>query len=909
MNPRMTKLSIALMQVLGVGLAAGVVALPAMAQQPASKERIEVTGSNIKRVEGESALPVTVITREEIQNSGVTTVQDILDRLPTNMSFGSFNEAGGEGSALVGFTGASLRGFGTNRTLVLINGKRVAPYALSNQIGGGADLSAIPVSVIERVEILKDGASAVYGTDAIAGVINFILRKDFRGIEATGSVLDTEHGGARQTRFSGSIGMGDLSKDRFNIFFTADHLKQDPLKASQRPFSDTAYLPALGYDRTSGNSLPANISQPGGFSGTRNPTIPFPGGASSTSCIPPFSFPTAGSPFQCRFDFASVIETIPNFTKDNFMGRAAIQLAPNHQAFVEASYYKGVFDQRISPTPAGAGDVQESLANATLSPSSPFYPTAYIASLPNGNIHLPVLLSWRTLELGPRWDEAKVNQSRFVAGLQGLIANWDYSTSLNYTENQQTDTYKGGYVSENGLGALIQNGTVNPFGFNTPAALAAMQATQILGDASKNKAKNYGWDAKISNELMQLPGGPLAVALGVDYRKEKLDLINSAFLSSGDVWGGAGAIPSLTGVDRTVSAVFGEVNVPILRNLEMNVAARLDHYSDFGSTTNPKVTLRWTPTRELLLRAAYGTGFRAPTLYDLFQPFLITNTAGSYDDPLRCPTTGLVTDCNLQFNAKQGGNAALQPEKSKQWYAGLVWEPNNQMSVGVDYFKIYIRNLITAISDSTIFSDFARYAPTQVVRGPVDPHFPNLPGPILFVLENTVNVGKQSTSGVDVDLTYRFPSTSVGRVTAKYNATYTLSWKQQTFDSTDYPDFVGQGGSLTGFQAIPRYRHYATIDWNSGPWGATLAQNFQDSYKEADFVTGGERRVAPYEIYDIQGRWSGMKNLTLKLGIRNLLDRAPPLSNQENTFQAGYDPSYGDPRGRMYYGTITVSFK
>jgi iron complex outermembrane recepter protein len=749
----------------------------------------------------------------------------------------------------------------------------------------------------------------VYGTDAIAGVINFILRKDFRGVEATATLLDTEHGGGKQERFTGSIGFGDLSKDRFNVFVTADHLKQDPLKAADRAISHTAFLPALGYDRTSGNSLPANISQPGGFSSTRNPTIPFTG-ATSTSCLPPFSFPTTGSPRQCRFDFASVIETIPNFTKDNFMGRAALQLAPDHQAFVEASYYKGTFDNRISPTPAGPGTVQENPLNATMNPSSPFYPTAYIASLPGGNVTLPIQVSWRTLELGPRWDEAKVNQTRIVAGLQGLIANWDYSTSVNYTENQQTDTYRGGYVSENGLGALIQNGTVNPFGFNTPAALTAMQATQIVGDASKNKAKNYGWDAKISNELMQLPAGPLAVALGVDYRKEKLDLINADFLSSGDVWGGGGAIPSLTGVDRTVSAFFGEVNIPILRNLEMNVAARWDHYSDFGSTTNPKVTLRWTPTRELLVRAAYGTGFRAPTLYDLFQPFLITNTPGAWDDPIRCPVTGLVTDCNLQFNAKQGGNAALQPEKSKQWYAGLVWEPSNQMSIGVDYYKIYIRNLISAITDGTIFGDYNRYAATQVVRGAVDPNFPNLPGPIAFVLENTINVGKQSTSGVDVDVTYRFPSTTAGRFAVKYNGAYVLSWKQQTFDSTDYPDSVGIGGSGVGYYGvIPRYRHYATLDWTSGAWGATLAQTYQDSYKEQDYVTGGERRVGAYELYDLQGRWTGWKNLSVKLGVRNIFDRAPPVSNQAATFQAGYDPSYGDPRGRMYYGTVQVSFK
>src|SRR5258708_17045942 len=279
MIPKMKRLTFALAQTLGAGVALAVIAVPAVAQQQSAqtKERIEVTGSNIKGVEGESAAPVKVIRREDIQNSGVANAQDLLERLPTNMSFGSFNEAGGEGSSLVGFTGASLRGFGTNRTLVLINGKRVAPYALSNQIGGGADLSAIPISVIERIEILKDGASAVYGTDAIAGVINFILRKDFRGVEAAATLLDTEHGGAKQTRYNATLGFGDLATQRFNVFATADYLKQDPLAASARPISHTAYLPGLGIDRTSGNSIPGTISQPGGFPGTRNPTIPLPG--------------------------------------------------------------------------------------------------------------------------------------------------------------------------------------------------------------------------------------------------------------------------------------------------------------------------------------------------------------------------------------------------------------------------------------------------------------------------------------------------------------------------------------------------------------------------------------------------------------------------------------------------------
>ena len=905
MNPRMKTLSFALVQVFGVGVAMSVVSAPASAQQTAqTRERIEVTGSNIKRVEGETALPVTVISKEEIQNSGVQTAQDLLDRMSSNQSFGGFTEQRGAGSTLVGFTGASLRGFGSQRTLILLNGKRIAPYALSNTANAGVDLSAIPVTAIERIEILRDGASAVYGTDAIAGVINFILRKDFRGVEASATYLRTEHGGGNSKRYNASAGIGDLGRDRYNIYFTADYLKQDSLKANAREISHSAYIPALGVDRTSGNAVPANISQPGGFVGTRNPTIPL-SGATASSCLPPFSFPTIQTANRtCRFDFASTIDTIPEFEKENYIAKATVQLGADHQAFVEGSYYKGKFEYRVSPTPVSTAFT---LTNMSLPPTSPFFPAAFIATLPGGRTDREVLVSYRTVELGPRSDEAKVSQSRVVAGLQGTFRGWDYSTAFNWNENKQTDTYVGGYISEGRFGPLLRSGVINPFVIqNTQSVHDQMAATQILGEASSNKAKNVGWDGKISNEIMQLPAGPLAFAVGLDFRKEYLQLTNAPFLSSGDIIGGAGSIPSLPEVSRKVSAGFVEFNVPLLRNVEANIAARYDRYSDFGNTTNPKFTLRYTPTRELLLRAAYGTGFRAPTLYDLFQPELQTNTLGSYDDPRRCPTTqSTLFDCNLQFNARQGGNDKLQPEKSRQWYFGAVWEPNAQFSAGLDYYRIRIRNLITTIDDSTIFADFDRWEAAGLIRRAApDATCSGCPGRILFVVENIQNVGLQETSGIDVDLTYRMPPTPFGRFTAKLNGSYVLHWKQTTFDSTEFPDFVG---TRANSGAIVRWRHYASLDWTTGPFGATLVQSFQSGYTEDAPL--GPRRVGTYEIYDLQGRFTAWRNIRLELGVRNLFDRAPPVSVQNANFQVGYDPAYGDPRGRMYYGTVRVSFK
>src|SRR5690242_3452513 len=237
-----------------------------------SLDRIEVTGTNIKRTEGESGLPVQVMTREELLNGGVQSMQDVLNRISANQSLGSFSEVQGEGDLRIGFTAASLRGLGFQRTLVLLDGRRIAPYALSG--GQSVDLSGIPVSALERVEILKDGASAVYGTDAIGGVINFILRKDYQGAEAYANYYGTEHGGGNSWRANATAGYGDLATDRFNVFISADYLKQLPLKASEREISKTAYLPGLGLDRTSSASFPANIAQPDGFASLRNPTIP-----------------------------------------------------------------------------------------------------------------------------------------------------------------------------------------------------------------------------------------------------------------------------------------------------------------------------------------------------------------------------------------------------------------------------------------------------------------------------------------------------------------------------------------------------------------------------------------------------------------------------------------------------------
>ena len=755
------------------------------------------------------------------------------------------------------------------------------------------------------MEILKDGASAVYGSDAIAGVINFILRRDYTGADVGFTYLDTQDGGGADRRVWGTAGVGDLARDKWNLLLIGEYDSQLGLRAIDRAFSRTSYIPSLGTNLTSGNTVPANISIPG-VQGTRNPGFP--------ACRPPYSFSTAPqSPGQCRFDYAATIDTLPPADKGTIIGRFAWQIDPDTQFFIEGSYFHGDYVQRISPTPVSSA---YTLTPVVVNPGTPFYPAAYVASQ-GGNPSQPVALSYRAIEFGPRTDEAISEQYRAVIGLQGNLRGWDYSLAFNYTGNDTTDNYTDGYLSSAGFVPLLADGTINPFGLNTPAAIAAGSNTKILGQASDNRASDICVQGKVSSDIYKLPAGDAALALGLEWRQEALELKNAEFLASGDIIGGLGAIPSLPRTTNNVFSAFGELNVPVTTTLEADVALRYDDYQDFGGTWNPKVSLRWQPAKSLLLRASFGTGFRAPSLFDLYQPTYRTVTSNNFSDPIRCPETQSVFDCQLQFNSQRGGNASLQPEQSEQANAGIVWDSPElrlgglnlgTLSLGADYYWIKIKNAITFLSANTVFGNYNLYAPDFIVRGPPTPDYPTLPGPILYVKEQKFNFAEQLVDGVDVDATWRLP-TAWGNFATNFTGTYLNRFRQTQFDGTD-PNFAGTSGSPNG--AISRWRHYLTVNWSEGPWGATLTQTFQNGYSESyfnDFTGQGvTRRVGAYSLWNLQGRYAGIRNTTIAVGMKNLFNRAPPVSGSVSTFQFGYDASYADPRGLQYYGTINIGF-
>jgi iron complex outermembrane recepter protein len=932
-------------------VAAALCALTAAAQET---QRIEITGSAIKRIDREQALPVTVITRDDIARSGATTAADLLDRLPLSNGQGyNVGIAIGDG-ARPGFAGASLRGLGSNTTLILLNGRRLAVFAFD---GGGVDLNSIALGAIERVEVLRDGASALYGSDAIAGVINFITRSDYRGLELGATAKVPEASGGKSSQATATVGFGDLSKDRFNVFGSLSVDRIDGLKASQRKFAATSYLPNApggAFDRTSGNTLPASVQTP---VGVLNPGV-------ATGCLPPSSFQTAPTG-ACRFDYASVIDIIAPQEKESGLLRGSFQFTPSHGAFAEYNSTKTKSTFRISPTPASSATTF--FGDDVLYPAGgKWYPKAInpaTGQLENGILNhldgsnsfvplsgdLPIF--WRTLDAGPRTNEPTAKQDRVVLGLRGAFADWDYDLAYLKSRSRVTERYTEGQLFESKLlnatcidpvtnqpvtpcGPLTpgyQVGTlnplINPFGLNDAAGLAAIREALVLGPVRISKSERSGVDGKITGQLGQLAGGAIGVAIGAEHRKETFDDQPLAVLGAGDIIGGGGNQAPVVG-SRDVTAVFAEASFPVVKGLELIGQVRHDKYSDFGNTTNPKLGLRWQPNPQWLVRASVGTGFRAPTLPDLLAQVTQTNTGDNYNDPFYEAKVGDCYDtngnptpvntpqyCNAQLTVKQGGNSSLRPEKSRQASLGLVFQPTRDVSIGVDIWRIKIKDQIVTPDPDARLAAFigqfladpnAAYDPTTAKLTPagkaalianatgVGINIDAGSGFLDFVASQLDNVSTVATTGIDIGIKAVLARGPLGEFSAGIESSYIDSQKQ---------DGVELVGTYAQFGPVVRWKHAAALDWKRGPWSAGVLYNQSSSYRDQ----GDTRTVGAWETVDLTVAYTGIRNLTLRAGIVNLLDRDPPYSRQGDYFHVGYDPTIADPRGRTY--TLGINYK
>lgn len=943
-----TRVCSGLLVAFGGGLALG--AAPAFAQ---TAERIEITGSSIKRVDAETALPVTIINRADIERTGATTAQDLVSLIPSN--FGGNVVANNVGATGVAST-ANLRSLGSKYTLVLLNGRRVANYAFGNS---PVDLNSIPLSAIDRVEVLRDGASAVYGADAVAGVINFILKKDYQGLEGSFTVNKPQHKGGDSRVVSITGGFGDLSNQGFNVLLSAFSERDDVLKARDRTFANSANRPDLGINKASARNGIPNFSFTdtlgNGYGGFGNKVTPTVNPNRYNGCDnAEFALVVLDST-RCGTDYVKYIDLVPKQSYDNIVARGTLAMGADHQLFAEAVYVKAQSTASYSPAPY--------TVNMTYPANGRFYPKSFIVpkgttvqpgyKFANGTVATvatalasditvtptgPMSGTWRTVAGGGRTDITETTTRRLLLGAEGTFAGWDYKTAITTSTNQGDISFGPGQFSYAKLTPLVNSGEINVFGSQDATSLGKLLGAQLTGKEQSAKSTSTEVDFRASREIFKLPAGSVGLAVGGSARTEKLEQVSYDVLASGDQVGGAGPIPSVTG-DRKVYGLFTEMEIPLVKGLDLNLAARYDDYKNgFGTSFNnlsPKASLSFRPMKDVLLRGSVGQGYRAPTLYENLRPFTSgNNTNANWSDPIRCPngrpinnTVGTLQDeCDIQQPTALEGNKALKPEKSDQFTLGIVFSPTSEISVAVDYWDVKIKDAIAAKSEIQVFSNptaysdfFYRYNPalypngwtddgraTGAIKGSTNPNYP-----IAFVYLPYDNTAKFFAAGLDLNLQYKTKVSGIGALGVVLDGTYYSKHGYQNFGEKTVNDI----GNYRDFGPVPRWRHALTFSFSNGPWAASLTNNYSGGYydyTDPNAVNGTTypevRKVKAYSTFDTQVSWKGIKNLNLTLGVKNLADTEPPSSRTSVNFQTGYDATFTNPIGRAYYLRVGYKF-
>jgi iron complex outermembrane receptor protein len=851
-------------------------------------ERVEVVGSRVPRLDGETALPVQIIRREEIERSGVATTEELLTLVSAN--FAGVTEAGSTAkSGVSGVSKASLRGLGGTRTLVMLNGRRIDDYVFRGRFGAGVDLHAIPLAAIERVEVLKDGASALYGTDAIGGVINFITRREFAGVDVFASFTKTEDGGANSGRATLTGGTGRLESDGFNAFGVLDLRKAERLRGSDRPFSQMPFGPDLNFQTGDPRTWPSSVvflNQNGTLKRLVSPNV----GPECTASS--YRYLNAVSDLQsCRFNDALASDLLPSSRQVGFFGTGTLRLTAVTNLYTEVLASQNLIGHMDPPTPVATGAAQHGTV-FTLPTSSPYYPTDPSLQPPNDNW----TLLYRALPLGPETTQVDSRNVKLLAGIRSQQWGWDLDAAVSTNRSWARETYVSGMVDATKIQAALATGLVNPFGPSGPDGDALLAASEVRGLSRESTGLTQSVDLRAVRLLTELPGGSLGLALGVEARRETLDDVEMPIAF--DVLDDFPSAPKQG--SRHVQGAYAEIVAPVLKGLEFQVAGRVDHYSDFGTAFSPKVAIRFEATSGVLLRASAGRGFRAPSLNELFAQQIHSPAGLLFNpDPVRCPVTQLKSDCNPTVDVVTGGNPALKPQRSTQTNLGIVVAPAPGWLASLDLWRIYIDSNITAVNSNTIIANLARYDGSLVVRGPVDPAFPNLPGPLVRINAQNENLGDWRVSGADVSLQTPKPTTELGRIWARVDATYVQYAKQNLTNITT----IDQVGAVS-----PRWQSVASFNLDRNFWVATLLYRYRHGYDEVSLLADGPptRHVPAYQLWDAHAIFTVGRNVKLLLGVENLLNAAPPLSITGDLL--GYDPSYGDPRGRRWTVGLRASW-
>ncbi|MDQ1834947.1 TonB-dependent receptor [Massilia scottii] len=906
---------------LALGLLAGFVAGQALAQD-APIQRVEITGSSIKRIVKEGALPVQVVSKEVIARSGATTVADLIQKLPAMQGFTIEAIAAGTNSG--GRSTASIHGLGGTYTLVLLNGRRMAPFQDS---GSSVNLNSIPMSAVERVEVLSDGASALYGADAIAGVINFILKKNYRGLTLDAGVTVPTNPGGKSGNAGFTWGFGDLETNRFNLLMTYRHDEQKKVKATDREFSKTSYIP-LGhdgqsyiYDRTSTSGTASNVNV--AFKNPKAAQIGFNPYKKVNGACPTGFFDylsnTATTEY-CAVDSASTVETVPESKRDTLFTSARIKFSDNLTGFADLALGRFDLTARIAANPV-------SVAVPIGSPVYNQYVAPYLSDDQRADVKTATA-TYRATEFGTRDSRTVTDVGHFVVGLEANAGAWDMNTGATYSKYQLDERYTGGYLLNKEFRSLIGGATFNPFlPAGSPTSPTAEQINGSVFHGSIREAYSVlrGLDLRASRELFNLPGGASSIGMGADYRELHQVQTATTAAKDGTIYGFTA--PNQFDYTRDSKGAFAEMALPVLKNLEVTTAIRYDRYSgvedkiakrtkgETQSASTYKISARYTPTTALLLRGSYGTGFRVADQNDIANTLV---SAGVTAAPYACPADLVAIDATLcrpgvnQYNSYNGGNEKLRPEESKQFTLGFRLEPSSSVTFGADLWDIKMTNQVSNVGEIQAFANPAKYR--QLFTEFADP----ATGIKTWAfIRAPINIGKAHNRGIDWDLTVG-EKYSFGKMTLNVNGTHMLkaSYTLPGSDTewTDSMDKYGIDNQVT-FRDIVKFG--ATLE--TGPMTNALTLNYRNGYTDqaanlynvatkAPAVSQIRLQVPSYSTVDYQGKFAISKTWEVRGGIKNLMDKEPPLTLRTSSgHQVGYDARYADTMGRTVY--LNTSYK
>ncbi|GLQ86590.1 TonB-dependent receptor [Dyella flagellata] len=892
MRFRTTRLRDAIVLTLFAGSAGFAFAANAQDSSPSSKtlEKVVVTGSSIPRTDLETASPVQVITAKDLQASGLPTVADYLQRL-TSDGAGSIPSTFGNGFAS-GATGVSLRGLGAGSTLVLLNGRRMASFGLADD-GQKVftDLSTIPMEAVERIEVLKDGASAIYGSDAIAGVVNIILKTDFTGAVAKVSAGVSGNGDGNRYKASLTAGTGDLNKDRYNILFDIEGMKDDAILAtdrSDRKWIGTGDLRPWGYSATGSQFLGGAITSGGTAAGSsqtgavRDPnTLLY---HSLPGCAQFSNISQAGGGGGCLWDTAKYRWITPSDRSVSLFVRGTFKVTDSTQLYSEFGYSNKVSKFQTTPSgvsgawgyPGGAMNASSGAGAVVLGPADPDNP--YQGS--------SARLRYTSWDVGPRVTRTDNDFYRFLVGVKGNWGEWDYDAAYMHSGTDLTSS-RWGYLRYSAVRDALTNPN-SPFGYWRIGANAGLNNPGIYGYISPTlhataSSQLDSIDAKVTRTLFDLPGGPLGLALGTEYRRTAVSLTPTSYTDQGDVIGLG--YSSYKGA-QSVAAGYFELDAPVLSNLELSAAGRVDSYKEGATAVTPKFGVKWSVTPWLALRGSFAGGFRAPNPAET-NGHLAAFTNAS--DPVRCPggkplPGASQIDCLETIGIITLPNAHLKPERSRSYTGGFVLAPSANTSLTVDYWRI---RRTDEINQSTAASAIAA---GNVIRS--DNNLPGIPnsGTLLAAEGTYINSAATSVRGIDMDFTQRFDLGTYGLLNFDLNATRLISYARQ--DASGTVQYAGTHGNCDTTNCIgtPRHRAQLSADWDFRNFSLGAIVNYRSAFKNVPqagaacnsaFADGTDApahcRIPSFTTLDLSARYRFADNFEVFGSIQNVTDEIAPL--------------------------------